>query len=217
MADAVRKYFCPRLLDYIVVSGVRQPNRNLPVQPPELLRRYPTEDHADFPLPTDVVFFCQPEGCLLVGPRRTSLRESTPFVFALTEKDTSRVRYGICVNFFRPIDRAALHTQRSSSVESGDGSGVPEYQGGRPIPAPRARRRKRLSSHSLVSLCIISHHPFFSTFRECLFALRKLVDSSHERLLLGSRMANRLPSRYDGLVGFNEPDLQARSYWAGCV
>ncbi|XP_075545658.1 rab3 GDP-GTP exchange factor isoform X1 [Dermacentor variabilis] len=195
MADAVRKYFCPRLLDYIVVSGVRQPNRNLPVQPPELLRRYPTEDHADFPLPTDVVFFCQPEGCLLVGPRRTSLRESTPFVFALTEKDTSRVRYGICVNFFRPFDRAALHTQRSSSVESGDGGSVPEYQGGRPIPAPRARRRKRLSSHSLVSLCIISHHPFFSTFRECLFALRKLVDSSHERLLLGSRMANRIPSR----------------------
>ncbi|XP_077518327.1 rab3 GDP-GTP exchange factor isoform X2 [Amblyomma americanum] len=197
MADAVRKYFCPRLLDYIVVSGARQPNRNLPVQPPELLRRYPVEDHADFPLPTDVVFFCQPEGCLLVGPRRTSLRESTPFVFSLTEKDTSRVRYGICVNFFRPIDRAPLRAQRSSSVESGDGGsgGVPEYPGGRPIPAPRARRRKRLSSHSLVSLCIISHHPFFSTFRECLFALRKLVDSSHERLLLGSRMANRLPSR----------------------
>lgn len=200
MADAVRKYFSPRLLDYIVVTGARQPSRNLPVQPPELLRRYPVDDHADFPLPTDVVFFCQPEGCLLVGPRRTSLREATPFVFALTEKDTSRVRYGICVNFFRPIDRAAaaLRTQRSSSVESGDGSGgggPADYAGGRPIPAPRARRRKRISSHSLVSLCIISHHPFFSTFRECLFALRKLVDSSHERLLLGSRMANRVPNR----------------------
>lgn len=203
MADAVRKYFSPRLLDYIVVTGARQPSRNLPVQPPELLRRYPVDDHADFPLPTDVVFFCQPEGCLLVGPRRTSLREATPFVFALTEKDTSRVRYGICVNFFRPIDRpaAALRTQRSSSVESGDGSGGggTDYVGGgggRPIPAPRARRRrKRVSSHSLVSLCIISHHPFFSTFRECLFALRKLVDSSHERLLLGSRMANRVPNR----------------------
>lgn len=187
MADCLRKYFCPRLLDYIAFVGARHPNRNAVVQTPELLRRYPVEDHADFALPPDMVFFCQPEGCVLVGPKRTSLRESTPFVFALTEKDTSRVRYGICVNFYRPIDRrGSSKDHRSSSFESGgtseggvEGDGV---QCGR-------RRRKYVSSHSLTSMCIISHHPFFSTLRGCLFTLRKLIDSSHEKLLLGSRAA----------------------------
>uniref|UniRef100_V5HUR2 MAP kinase-activating death domain protein n=1 Tax=Ixodes ricinus TaxID=34613 RepID=V5HUR2_IXORI len=192
--DVTRKYFSPRLLDYIVITGARQPSRTTPVQPPELLRRYPTEDHPDFPLPLDVVFFCQPEGCILLGARRTSLRESTPFVFALTEKDTSRVRYGICVNFYRPIDRADGFPRGSgdqSSFEGGDVVLPPEAGPVPPVPA----RRKRLSSHSLVSLCIISHHPFFSTFRECLFTLRKLLDSSNERLLFGLRMAGKAPGR----------------------
>jgi hypothetical protein len=46
------------------------------------------EDHKDFPLPLDMVYFCQPEGCVSVGPRRTALREATSFVFTLTEKDS---------------------------------------------------------------------------------------------------------------------------------
>ncbi|XP_064482372.1 MAP kinase-activating death domain protein-like [Ornithodoros turicata] len=157
MADCLKKYFCPRLLDYIIIVGARHPNRNGVVQTPELLRRYPIEDHQDFPLPPDVVFFCQPEGCVFVGPKRTSLRESTPFVFSLTEKDTSRVRYGICVNFYRPIDRKG---KTDSTTEK---------------------------KNSLTSLCAISHHPFFSTFRGCLFTLRKLIDSSHEKILVTSR------------------------------
>jgi hypothetical protein len=64
------------------------PGSSPPVQAPELLRRYPTEDHKDFPLPLDMVYFCQPEGCVSVGPRRTALREATSFVFTLTEKDS---------------------------------------------------------------------------------------------------------------------------------
>lgn len=61
-----------------------------PVQPPELLRRYPPDDHKDFPFPIDMVYFCQPEGCLSVGPRRTERRDPTSFVFALTEKDSGK-------------------------------------------------------------------------------------------------------------------------------
>lgn len=64
-------------------------------QAPELLRRYPTDDHKDFPLPLDMVYFCQPEGCVSVGPRRTALREATSFVFTLTEKDSGTVLYQI--------------------------------------------------------------------------------------------------------------------------
>lgn len=78
-----------------------------PVQLPELLRRYPPSDHADFPLPLDMVYFCQPEGCVSVGPRRTgtSVRDSSSFVFALTDKDSGKTRFGICVNFYRPIEK----------------------------------------------------------------------------------------------------------------
>lgn len=54
-----------------------------------------------------MVYFCQPEGCVSVGPRRTALREASSFVFTLTEKDSGRTRYGICVNFYRPIERVA--------------------------------------------------------------------------------------------------------------
>lgn len=59
-------------------------------------------------------------------------------------------------------------------------------------PSPRAsRRRSKIRNHSLTSLCLISHHPFFTTFRECLFVLKKLIgacnESSSSRCLGGSR------------------------------
>uniref|UniRef100_A0A1I8JI88 UDENN domain-containing protein n=1 Tax=Macrostomum lignano TaxID=282301 RepID=A0A1I8JI88_9PLAT len=63
-------------------------------------------DHRDFSLPPDVAFFCQPEGCLALGRRRrTGVRDSSTFVFTLTEKDSGLVRYGICLNFYRTIDK----------------------------------------------------------------------------------------------------------------
>lgn len=80
----------------------------IPFQIPELLRRYPPSDHADFPLPLDMVYFCQPEGCVSVGPRRTgsAIRDASSFVFMLTDKDSGKTRYGICVNFYRPVEKA---------------------------------------------------------------------------------------------------------------
>lgn len=73
------------------------------------MRRYPPSDHHDFPLPLDMVYFCQPEGCVSVGPRRTgsAIRDASSFVFMLTDKDSGKVRYGICVNFYRPVERIA--------------------------------------------------------------------------------------------------------------
>ena len=185
----VKSISVPRLLDYIVIVGSRHPNRNNAVaQNPEMLRRYPLEDHKDFPLPPDVVFFCQPEGCISVGPKRISLRESTSFVFTLTEKDSGRIRYGICVNFYRPIDRRTYSRSHSGhhppqQMTSGDSLNIPQDDD-RP-KSPRTRRRiktaGRVRTNTLTSLCIISHHPFFSTFRECLFVLRKIIDACNER------------------------------------
>ncbi|KAF5295593.1 hypothetical protein FQR65_LT10396 [Abscondita terminalis] len=208
---------------------------------PELLRRYPTQDHKDFPMPLDMVYFCQPEGCSSVGPRRTALREASSFVFTLTDKDSGKTRYGICVNFYRPIEKyqsgvgvAGRNSStfrrdswRKSMEKSSDSAFSSDYRssnvgpsdsekdcpsrrdsdavgqtavtvphaprlgiitpsndsesGGSHSPSPRAsRKRQRIRNHSLTSLCLLSHHPFFTTFRECLFILKKLIDACNE-------------------------------------
>ncbi|XP_059675196.1 MAP kinase-activating death domain protein isoform X28 [Gavia stellata] len=211
-----KKKICPRLLDYLVIVGARQPSSDSVAQTPELLRRYPLEDHVDFPLPPDVVFFCQPEGCLSVRQKRMSFRDDNSFVFTLTDKDTGVIRYGICVNFYRSF-------QKRVPKEKGEGTGGHRAREGQKIPKPgdasapqeevgtessesgsslqapstestpdvnRSPRSKRLAKGShrsrnstLTSLCILSHYPFFSTFRECLYTLKRLVDCCSERLL----------------------------------
>ncbi|XP_012287241.1 MAP kinase-activating death domain protein isoform X2 [Orussus abietinus] len=255
--DIQKKFLCPRLVDYLAIVGARPPSATRqPVQVPELLRRYPVEDHKDFPLPLDMVYFCQPEGCSSVGPKRTALREAMSFSFTLTDKDSGRTRYGICVNFFRPIERPGSSgsstftgrrnrhnttfrrdSWRKSMEKSSDSAFSSDYRGsaigpsdserdcpsrrdsdtphashpprlgitapsgdsesgGSHSPSPRAsRRRQRVRNHSLTSLCIISHHPFFSTFRECLFILKKIIDACNEsssaRRVGASRQINR--------------------------
>uniref|UniRef100_H3CW31 MAP kinase-activating death domain protein n=1 Tax=Tetraodon nigroviridis TaxID=99883 RepID=H3CW31_TETNG len=221
-----KKKMCPRLLDYLVVVGARQPSSDSLAQTPQLLRRYPLEDHQDFPLPPDVVFFCQPEGCLSIRQRRVSLRDDSSFVFTLTDKDSGITRYGICVNFYRSFQRshhraradksahadaAAKGAETASDGSDGGGGGPPsalsppnnaeaapppasgEEGGGQPGgeqdagKSPQHRRstakmaaRNRYST--LTSLCILSHYPFFSTFRECLYILKRLVDCCSQRL-----------------------------------
>ncbi|XP_062949070.1 MAP kinase-activating death domain protein isoform X15 [Cynocephalus volans] len=205
-----KKKFCPRLLDYLVIVGARHPSSDSVAQTPELLRRYPLEDHAEFPLPPDVVFFCQPEGCLSVRQRRMSLRDDTSFVFTLTDKDTGVTRYGICVNFYRSFQkrmpkekggggagsrgkegtRATCVSEEvgTESSESGSSLQPPSADSTPDVnQSPRDKRRAKGGSRSrnstLTSLCVLSHYPFFSTFRECLYTLKRLVDCCSERLL----------------------------------
>ncbi|KAG8431825.1 hypothetical protein GDO86_019828, partial [Hymenochirus boettgeri] len=195
----LRKKQCPRLLDYLVIIGARQPSSDSIAQTPELLRRYPLEDHPEFPLPPDVVFFCQPEGCLSVRQKRMSLRDDTSFVFTLTDKDSGVIRYGICVNFYRsfqkrlPKDKSRKlpKTASENGSEGSDGGHTLQCQSAESTPdlnhSPRGKRlskgTQRLRNSTLTSLCIISHYPFFSTFRECLYTLKRLVDCCSERLV----------------------------------
>ncbi|XP_045081259.1 MAP kinase-activating death domain protein-like isoform X30 [Coregonus clupeaformis] len=219
-----KKKMCPRLLDYLVVVGARQPSTDSGSQTPQLLRRYPLEDHPDFPLSPDVVFFCQPEGCQSIRQRRVSLRDDASFVFALTDKDSGITRYGICVNFYRSFQRGGHRRDKVGSGETGgadseatsessDGSGgcptastlptpasadttatsAPSMEPGPPGGEPnagRSPRHKRSTAKmvnrnrdsTLTSLCMISHYPFFSTFRECLYILKRMVDCCSHRL-----------------------------------
>ncbi|XP_026123303.1 MAP kinase-activating death domain protein isoform X5 [Carassius auratus] len=204
-----KKKLCPRLLDYLVVVGARQPSSDSVAQTPQLLRRYPLEDHNDFPLPPDVVFFCQPEGCLSIRQRRVSLRDDTSFVFTLTDKDSGITRYGICLNFYRSFQKGhhrprsegkgekAPHTEEKSDPSTltlpgesalppaGDGT-LPPGEPGSSGKSPRSKRSGRLApqnrNSTLTSLCILSHYPFFSTFRECLYILKRMVDCCSQRL-----------------------------------
>ncbi|XP_050672474.1 MAP kinase-activating death domain protein isoform X2 [Leptidea sinapis] len=228
--DVQKQQLCPRLVDYLTIVGARPYTSGkglAPVQAPELLRRYPLTNHDDFPLPLDMVYFCQPEGCVSVAQRRQlsnmAARDTTSFVFTLTDKDSGKTRYGICVNFYRAVERAPApgprergvirrESWRKSMEKSSDSAFSSDYRssnvapsdseressarlpppapppldsesGGEhsPAPSPRAaRKRQRIRNHSLTSLCLLSHHPFFSTFRECLFILKKLIDACNE-------------------------------------
>ncbi|XP_053286503.1 MAP kinase-activating death domain protein isoform X6 [Pleuronectes platessa] len=220
-----KKKMCPRLLDYLVVVGARQPSSDTVAQTPQLLRRYPLEDHPDFPLPPDVVFFCQPEGCLSIRQRRVSLRDDSSFVFTLTDKDSGTTRYGICINFYRSFQRGhhrargdkGSHSDTAAQAadtasEGSDGSvggsssvlappsnaesGAPPASGeegrkpGAELNANKSPQHRRSAAKmaarnrnsTLTSLCILSHYPFFSTFRECLYILKRLVDCCSQRL-----------------------------------
>ncbi|XP_073515051.1 MAP kinase-activating death domain protein isoform X15 [Phyllobates terribilis] len=194
-----KKKQCPRLLDYLVIIGARQPSSDSVAQTPELLRRYPLEDYPEFPLPPDVVFFCQPEGCLSVRQKRMSLRDDTSFVFTLTDKDSGIIRYGICVNFYRSFQKRIPRDKTRKQPKPAPENGSEGTDGGPTLQAPSAEstpdinhspRGKRLSkgvqrsrNSTLTSLCIISHYPFFSTFRECLYTLKRLVDCCSDRLV----------------------------------
>uniref|UniRef100_A0AAQ6AJ91 MAP kinase-activating death domain protein n=1 Tax=Amphiprion ocellaris TaxID=80972 RepID=A0AAQ6AJ91_AMPOC len=179
----------------------RQPSSDSVAQTPQLLRRYPLEDHHDFPLPPDVVFFCQPEGCLSIRQRRVSLRDDSSFVFTLTDKDSGITRYGICVNFYRSFQRGhhrsrgdksrdaesaapPVETATEASEDGGPTSTLAPPNNAESAPPPRstAKMAARNRNSTLTSLCILSHYPFFSTFRECLYILKRLVDCCSQRL-----------------------------------
>ncbi|XP_075568106.1 MAP kinase-activating death domain protein isoform X34 [Pelecanus crispus] len=76
----------------------------------------------------------------------------------------------------------------TESLESGSSLQAPSTESTPDVNrSPRSKRLAKGSHRSrnstLTSLCILSHYPFFSTFRECLYTLKRLVDCCSERLL----------------------------------
>lgn len=190
-----------RLVEYVVIAGIKKPVVDS-THSPDMLRRFPVTDHKDFPLPPDIVFFCQPEGCT-TSSKRISLRQINSFVFTLTDKETGITRYGICCNFYRPCLGAPQkrHSQIARSLSS-DSPNTPDeilinivkelesthvsvgrtkstpLINGKIPPQPKSQiHSNSMICYSLTSICIVSSFPFISTFRECLFVLRKLIES----------------------------------------
>lgn len=200
------------------------------IQNPDLLRRYPLDDHNDFPLPKDIVCFCQPEGCITTTGKLSDYNKVSSFVFTISDKDTVRTRYGVCVNFYRPVRPKLKHLRSRNVVDYADCSTTsdtsPEKfdhaENNKQDSYPEAgndgddnydektgednkklsavswtsvksrnagvlrhhyRPRQKTQYNTLTSICLISHHPFFMAFRECLFYLKSLVDICNDSII----------------------------------
>ena len=233
-----------RLVEYVAVVGLKRPTVDS-TQSPELLRKYPETDHKDFPLPPDVIFFCQPEGCATAS-KPFSIRQMNSFVFTLTDKETGITRYGICCNFFRPclgaipknknrLDKRLSTSSNGSASSVDDSSSTPDTGAMRrtnskkklcrthstPVNPERAQKNLHKNSvlcYSLTSICIISSYPFFSTFRECLFVFRKLVDSRCAQKNLGPLWSKESFAFFDSNqnLGQSLPLLECRNWSLFC-
>nr|CAB3263591.1 MAP kinase-activating death domain protein-like [Phallusia mammillata] len=231
-----------RLIDYLAIVGVKRPNGSSK-QNPVLLHRYPEKDYSDFSFSDDVCYFCQPEGCVNVCRRPNQIlhEDTSSFVFTLTEKDSGHVRYGVCVNFYRPFEKRDLEklktksrkklikdvktetlncepdeevvkeseaasnnspqshrsmrnhegrnhakSSEANSDASSEGGENSTQDGGKnksatTLSSPHRRKHRAFRTHSLTSLCIISRHPFISTFRRCLLTLKRVIEACYQR------------------------------------
>lgn len=90
-----------------------------------------------------------------------------------------------------PKSGDAAATQEEIGTESSESGGSLQPPSSESTPdvnrSPRSKRpvkgTLRSRNSTLTSLCILSHYPFFSTFRECLYTLKRMVDCCSERLL----------------------------------
>ena len=220
MALVETKTLPNRLVDYVLVVGSADvpPNKDGGVNTPKLLRRIPEADIHNSPLPPDVVFFCQPDGCYTAEMTHTEMLEQQKlFLFCLTEKDSNVKRFGTCLNFFRPCseldmpdlspvddqaDQGAdtaerIHQERLSPLHEEDTSAAVQLDEAESSSAAAAGVHEAFAHGSsvssdggvssraddnekclgvLTSVCLLSHHGFFSTFKEILMTFRDLVE-----------------------------------------
>lgn len=80
-----------------------------------------------------------------VGPRRTgaAIRDASSFVFQLTDKDSGKTRFGICINFYRPVEK-----YHSSGSGGGHATGVTATRGRRSSNFRRESWRKSMDKSS---------------------------------------------------------------------
>lgn len=116
-----------------------------------------------------MVYFCQPEGCVSVRQKRTgaAIRDASSFVFTLTDKDSGKTRYGICINFYRPVERNQSNASHT---------GVTSTRGGRRNSNFRReswRKSMDKSSDSAFSRYVVV--PFFIFEHNCFFPIAVIL------------------------------------------
>ncbi|XP_029909890.1 C-myc promoter-binding protein isoform X2 [Myripristis murdjan] len=130
-----------------------------------LLCRYPEEDYESFPLPESVPMFCLPMGATIeCWPAHTKHSLPVFSTFVLTGASGEKV-YGAAIQFYEPYPEESL-TERQCSQLGFHSSNL----------GPDGTR----SIHSNKSICLLSHWPFFQSFRSFLtFLYRYSISGPH--------------------------------------
>ncbi|XP_034733919.1 C-myc promoter-binding protein isoform X1 [Etheostoma cragini] len=130
-----------------------------------LLCRYPEEDYESFPLPESVPMFCLPMGATVeCWPAHTKHSLPVFSTFVLTGASGEKV-YGAAIQFYEPHSEEIL-SERQRSQLGLQSSGL----------GPDRTR----SVYSNKSICLLSHWPFFQSFRSFLtFLYRYSISGPH--------------------------------------
>ncbi|XP_023278269.1 C-myc promoter-binding protein isoform X1 [Seriola lalandi dorsalis] len=130
-----------------------------------LLCRYPEEDYESFPLPESVPMFCLPMGATIeCWPAHTKHSLPVFSTFVLTGASGEKV-YGAAIQFYEPYSEENLSERQRSQL------GLPSSDLG-----PDGTR----SVYSNKSICLLSHWPFFQSFRSFLtFLYRYSISGPH--------------------------------------
>uniref|UniRef100_A0A672J3Q2 DENN/MADD domain containing 4A n=1 Tax=Salarias fasciatus TaxID=181472 RepID=A0A672J3Q2_SALFA len=130
-----------------------------------LLCRYPEDDYESFPLPESVPMFCLPMGAMIESwPAHTKHSLPVFSTFVLTGASGEKV-YGAAIQFYEPHPEENLSERQCSQL------GLPGSDLG-----PDGTR----NVYSNKSICLLSHWPFFQSFRSFLtFLYRYAISGPH--------------------------------------
>ncbi|XP_008410439.1 C-myc promoter-binding protein isoform X1 [Poecilia reticulata] len=130
-----------------------------------LLCRYPEEDYESFPLPESVPMFCLPMGAMIeCWPAHTKHSLPVFSTFVLTGASGEKV-YGAAIQFYEPYLEENLSERQRSQL------GLPSCHLG-----PDSSR----NVYSNKSICLLSHWPFFQSFKSFLtFLYRYSISGPH--------------------------------------
>uniref|UniRef100_A0A7N6A3U6 DENN/MADD domain containing 4A n=1 Tax=Anabas testudineus TaxID=64144 RepID=A0A7N6A3U6_ANATE len=130
-----------------------------------LLCRYPEEDYESFPLPESVPMFCLPMGATIeCWPAHTKHSLPVFSTFVLTGASGEKV-YGAAIQFYEPHSEENLSERQRSQLG---------------LPSSDLRSDGTRSLYSNKSICLLSHWPFFQSFRSFLtFLYRYSISGPH--------------------------------------
>ena len=126
---------------------------------PTILCHFPLHHKKSDPnLPLDVAYFCQPEGPCV------QLSEPKMHIFMLTDTESNVQTYGICLSIPHLFDPLLKAQAPSSSVKR---SAVWEVNDSESVC---------IQEWGVLSICILTRHPFYHFFAKCLKTLSHFVD-----------------------------------------
>ncbi|XP_030050069.1 DENN domain-containing protein 4C isoform X3 [Microcaecilia unicolor] len=125
-----------------------------------LIFRYPEEDYESFPLSNSVPLFCLPMGATIeCWAPQTKYPLPVFSTFVLTGSSAEKV-YGAAIQFYEPYPRNLLSEKQLMQL------GL--------VTAVEKKAVTSKSIHSNKCICLLSHWPFFETFRKFLMFIYKL-------------------------------------------